>query len=98
MAKIRKRTWKSGGKNGREPKEKTAWIADYFDRGKRHIKTFPTKKEAEAWLVTTRGEIGRGVHTPESTSITVAQAGELWIEAGRSRGWSVRRCANTATT
>ena len=32
--------------------------------------------------MTTRGEIARGVHTPESTSITVAQAGELWIEAG----------------
>jgi len=51
MAKIRKRTWKSGGKNGREPKEKTAWIADYFDRGKRHIKTFPTRKEAEVDLL-----------------------------------------------
>jgi integrase len=39
MASIRKRTWKSSGET------KTAWIADYSDQaGKRHIKTFGTKK------------------------------------------------------
>jgi integrase len=77
MASIRKRTWKSGGE------EKTAWIADYFDQqGKRHIKTFSTKKAADAWLVTTRGEVSRGVHTPENASITVAEAAELWLQTG----------------
>jgi integrase len=75
MASIRKRTWNSGGE------ERTAWIADYLDQGgKRHIKTFSTKKAADAWLVTTRGEVARGVHTPENASITVAEAAELWIE------------------
>src|SRR5712671_7039740 len=77
MAKVRKRTWTS--KAG----EQTAWIADYFDQeGKRHIKTFRTKKEASAWLVTTQGEVVRGVHTPENASITVAEAAELWIQTG----------------
>ena len=77
MASIRKRTWKSGGE------EKTAWIADYFDQsGKRHIKTFAAKKAADAWLVTARGEVQRGVHTPENTSITVAEAAELWLQTG----------------
>ncbi|HZK90551.1 MAG TPA: site-specific integrase [Stellaceae bacterium] len=77
MASIRKRTWKSGGE------EKTAWIADYFDQGgKRHIKTFATKKAADGWLVTARGEVAEGTHTPENTSISVAEAGELWIQAG----------------
>ena len=77
VASIRKRTWKSGGE------EKTAWIADYFDQGgKRHIKTFGRKKDAEAWLVTTRGEVQRGVHTPENASITVAEAAELWLQTG----------------
>src|SRR5215216_2486932 len=48
----RKREWKSGGET------KTVWIADYFDQGsKRHTKTFSTKKAADAWLVTTRGEV-----------------------------------------
>ena len=74
MASIRKRTWQSGGE------DKTAWIADYFDQaGKRHIKTFATKKAADAWLVTTRGEVADGTHTPENASITVAEAGEIWI-------------------
>jgi integrase len=75
MASIRKRTWRN--KDGAQ----TAWVADYFDQsGKRHIKTFKTKKEADAWLVNARGEVQRGMHTPESTSITVAEAAELWVE------------------
>jgi integrase len=77
MAKVRKRTWIS--KAG----EQTAWIADYRDQaGKRHIKTFDTKKAATAWLVTAQGEVARGVHTPENASITVAEAAEIWIEKG----------------
>ena len=77
MATVRKRSWQSGGE------AKTAWVADYFDQaGKRHLKTFTTKKTAEAWLVTARHEVAKGVHTPESTSITVAEATALWIERG----------------
>ena len=75
MASIRKRTWKSGGE------EKTAWIADYFDgAGKRHIKTFRTRKAADEWLVNARGEVQRGTHTPENASITVREAAALWLE------------------
>jgi integrase len=81
MATIRKRTWQSGGE------AKTAWIADYFDQsGKRHIKTFETRKAASAWLVTAQGEVAQGTHTPENSSITVAEAGELWIAQGRADG------------
>lgn len=77
MASIRKRTWQSGGET------KTAWVADYFDQGgKRHIKTFATKKAADGWLVTTRGEVQRGVHTAENASITVAEAAQLWLDKG----------------
>jgi integrase len=78
MAKVRKRTWQNS------KGEQTAWIADYSDQaGKRHIKTFATKREATAWLVTATGEVARGIHTPENASITVAEAAELWIEKGR---------------
>ena len=78
MASIRKRTWKSGGE------DKAAWIADYFDQaGKRHIKTFSTKKAADAWLVSTRSKVAHGIHTPENASITVAEAAELWYERGQ---------------
>lgn len=76
MASIRKRTW--ANKAG---EEKTAWVADYFDQaGKRHIKTFVTKKAADAELVRIRGEVAEGTHTPENASITVAEAGEVWIK------------------
>ena len=77
MATVRKRTWHN--KDG----EQTAWVADYFDQnGKRHIKTFDTKKDATAGLVEVQGEVKRGVHTPESASITVAEAAEIWLEKG----------------
>jgi integrase len=78
---VRERSWQSGGET------KTAWVADYFDQaGKRHLKTFERKKDADAWLVTTRGEIARGVHTAESSSVTLREAAELWIERARADG------------
>jgi integrase len=81
MAKVRRRTWKTGDT------VKTAWIADYFDQaGKRHLKTFSTRKAADAWLVTARHEISQGVHTPASTGITVGEAGDLWIAQAESDG------------
>jgi integrase len=80
MATVRKRSWKAAS-----GELKTAWIADYSDQGgTRRLKTFQTKKAADAWLVTARGEIARGVHTAESTSITVAEAADLWIRRGET--------------
>jgi integrase len=72
---VRKRTWTTGKDEKRE-----AWIVDYVDQtGERRLKTFATKKEADAWKVTALHEIQQGVHTPESKSITVAEAAEDWI-------------------
>ncbi len=46
MATVRKRTWRSGDT------EKTAWVVSYTDQGgDRHLKTFKTKKEADAFNV-----------------------------------------------
>jgi integrase len=74
MATIRKRSWKFGGD------VKTAWVADYSDQdGRRRLKTFKTKKAADAWLVRTRGEVADGTHTPEWTSVTVAEACRRWL-------------------
>jgi hypothetical protein len=95
MASVRKRTWKSGGK------DKTAWVADYFDQnGKRHQQQFRTKGEADAFLVQARGEVAKGIHTPTSTSITVAEACERWLqtceqkELSRSTPTNYRRMVN----
>jgi integrase len=81
MAKVRKRTWTSGGE------EKSAWIVDYFDLdGVRRQKTFPHKKTADSYLTTVRHEIAAGTHTAPSASVTVAQAADLWLKAGKLNG------------
>jgi integrase len=79
---VRKRTWVT-----RKGEQKTAWTANYKDQaGSWRLKTFPTKKAADAWLLQARGEVRDGVHTPDSASITVAEAGELWLQRARING------------
>src|SRR3981081_537564 len=56
-----------------------AWIVDYATNEGRHIKTFAKKKEADEFAATARVEVRHGVHTPSSKSITVAEAGKLWL-------------------
>src|SRR5262244_2332295 len=76
---VRKRTWKSP--NG-EMKE--AWVVDYRDqRGRRHIKTFARRRNADAFHSKVAVDVSAGIHTPDRESITVAAAGELWM---RDRG------------
>lgn len=75
---VRKRTWESGGET------KTAWVVDYKDQdGKRRLKTFAKKKEADVWAPQAAVEVQRGTHTPDSASITVKEAADIWIEAVR---------------
>ena len=81
MASIRKRKF---GPN----KEHEAWVVDYVDQyGKRHIKTFKLKKDADDFVTTVRQEVREGIHTPAGKSITVAQAAEDWLAyiAGEGR-------------
>jgi hypothetical protein len=81
VASIRKRTWTARGV------EQSKWIVDYFDQaGKRHVWTFATKKEAEAWRVTAQHEIKEGTHTPAFTAITLVEAFERWIEHCEAEG------------
>ncbi|MGJ4932190.1 tyrosine-type recombinase/integrase [Bradyrhizobium sp. HKCCYLS2038] len=79
---IRKRTWKTEA-----GEERSAYVVQYStaerdDRGKRrrHIKTFDRKKEAEDFQAQVRMDVKKGVHTPTSRSITVEDAGDLWID------------------
>lgn len=75
MASIRKRTWTAP-----DGAEKSAWQVDYRDQsGKRHSKQFQRKKDAEKWAVDAAWEVSRGIHTHDSDSITVAEAGKLWL-------------------
>jgi integrase len=75
MASIRKRTWTTKGV------EQTAWVVDYKDQNdKRALKTFATKKAAEAWSVDTLKEVQLGTHTRASASKTVTEVWRLWLE------------------
>lgn len=79
---IRKRTWKSP-----RGEDKTAWVVDYVDQGgKRRLKTFARKKDADDFHATAKVEIKAGIHTADSSSITVAEAGELWLTACTNAG------------
>jgi integrase len=80
MASVRKRTWTT--KTG----EKQAWVVSYMHKGKQHIRTFSKKKTADAWRAEMQTEQKRGVHTPVSTSITVAEAGQKWLEQAAADG------------
>jgi len=71
MATVRKRKFGT---------DKEAWIVDYRDQhGKRHLKTFPTKKAAEAWKVNALHEVQQGIHTAASLCKTVEEAWRLWM-------------------
>src|SRR5271166_3326302 len=79
---VRKRIWKTS-----EGVEKEAWVVDYVDQaGKRRLKTFTKKKAADNYAATANVEIRAGVHTADSASLTIAEAGKLWIETGEARG------------
>jgi hypothetical protein len=77
---VRRRTWQNhDGSQG------TAWIVDYVDQaGHRHTKNFERKRDADAYHATVAVNVRAGVHTAESRSITVTEAGELWLKASAS--------------
>ncbi|SOB88305.1 Site-specific recombinase XerD [Sphingomonas guangdongensis] len=82
MASIRKRSW-----TGADGAANTAWLVDYRDSaGKRRAKQFARKRDAEAWATQASWHVSQGTHTPDSQSITVAKACELWIERAVADG------------
>ncbi len=79
---VRKRTWTSP-----KGEEKSAWVVDYFDMaGKRRLKTFRLKKEADAFAATASVEVRHGTHVADSASATVEAAGKLWLASARAAG------------
>lgn len=79
---IRRRTWTTS-----KGEEKTAWAVDYRDQsGKRRLKAFSRKKEAEAFALTAGVEVREGVHVADRETVTVAEAGKLWIASGTAAG------------
>jgi integrase len=79
---VRKRTWKSKDGETRE-----AWIVDYSDQlGSRHLKTFRRKRDADQYHATVALDVRSGIHTADSSSITLAEAAKLWLASGEAAG------------
>ena len=76
---VRKRTWKTAA-----GEERHAWLCDYTGQtGKRHVKTFARKKDADAFIAKV---VREGVHTADSDSVTIRDAADLWLTTGAARG------------
>ncbi|MCV0426227.1 MAG: site-specific integrase [Roseibium sp.] len=74
---VRKRTW-----NDAKDEERSAWVVDYKDQsGKRRLKTFKLKKEADAFALTAGIEVRDGTHVADRASITVSQACDNWLNS-----------------
>jgi len=78
---VRKRTWVTDGGT------REAWIVDYVDgEGKRRLKTFRRKRDADAHHATVAVDLREGIHTADRASPTVAEAGRLWLQTGEQAG------------
>jgi integrase len=79
---VRKRTWETDRGEARE-----AWVVDYSDQlGQRHLKTFARKRDADAYHAKVAVDMSAGIHTPDSRSITVSEAGTQWLISREAAG------------
>jgi integrase len=66
--------------------ERSAWVVSYQHNGKQHLRSFSKKKMADAWRAEMQTEQKKGMHVPASTSITVADAGQRWLDQAINDG------------
>jgi integrase len=79
---VRKRTW-----TNRDGSQSEAWIAEYTDfGGKRRLRTFEKRGEAVAFEASVASDLRGGTHVPDRDSVTVAEAGKLWLQSCEADG------------
>lgn len=79
---VRKREWTTP-----KGEAKSAWVVDYTDtNGRRRLKTFKLKKQADAFAATASVEVREGTHVADSASVTVKQAGAFWQASAKAAG------------
>jgi integrase len=79
---VRKRIWRN-----RDGSQGESWVVAYTGQaGKRHIKSFDRKRDADAYHAIVGVDVRTGIHIPDSQSITVAEAARLWIESSETAG------------
>jgi hypothetical protein len=78
---VRKRTWKTAKGEAKE-----AWVVTYSNQNKKgHLKTFRRKKDADAYWAQVQVAVKEGLHTPDSQSVTVREAGFRWLKNSETR-------------
>jgi len=79
---VRKREWATP-----KGEKKSAWVVDYTDAaGKRRLRTFQKKKEADAFAATANVEVREGTHVADRETITIEEAGKFWLKSGDAAG------------
>ncbi|MBY2921052.1 site-specific integrase [Rhizobium leguminosarum] len=79
---VRKREWTTP-----KGEQKSAWVVDYTDTaGKRRLKTFAKKKEADQFAATATIEVRDGTHVADSASVTIETAAQFWMKDGKQQG------------
>jgi integrase len=74
---VSKRTW-----SNRDGSRGSAWVVAYTDQaGKRRSKNFDRKRDADAFHGAVSTELRSGLHVPDSQSVTIAEAGRLWLRS-----------------
>jgi integrase len=72
---VRRRTWQN-----QDGTQGEAWVVNYTDQaGIRRLRSFGRRKEADAFAGAVSVDVRRGIHVPDSQSITVAEAARLWL-------------------
>jgi integrase len=75
MAKVTKRTWKTGKGESRK-----AFAVDFSDsNGDRQRRQFKTKAEADAFRVETEGQLRGGTFRPDAAKTTVQMAADIYV-------------------
>jgi integrase len=72
---IRKREWTNPSGEA-----KTAWVVDYVDQcGKRRLKTFALKRDADLWATKTKHEVAQGTHAADPKT-TIEEVVGQWLD------------------
>jgi integrase len=74
---VRRRAWENDNGSRGE-----AWVVTYTDGGgKRRLKTFKRRRDAESFENAVGVGVRSGLHVPDSQSVTLAEAGRLWLDS-----------------
>jgi integrase len=79
---VRKRGWgNSDGSRGE------TWVVGYTDQGgKRRLKSFNRKRDAECFEAAVNVGVRAGIHVPDSQSVMIAEAAKLWVASCEAAG------------